>query len=166
MIAIPRTIDNDLQTYTIHRCPDGREISVPLCPGYPSAALRLALHARRLRSTARSTHRIFTLETMGRDAGWLALATSRSWVELIMIPEVNWVSDPQKNKENKAGAQAQGQTLPQIEIPIERLYEKIEEWYTRNYPPHLIITVSEGDPFKRKTDEAYSIWRAKTWRSR
>ena len=60
-IGIPKTVDNDLVP------PDH-------CPGFPSAAklANLVCHATKLDYDAYTRPEVFVLETMGRDAGWLA----------------------------------------------------------------------------------------------
>lgn len=143
LICLPRTIDNDVNTYTLHLF-EGNEIQTALCPGYPSAAEKIVRAARELRTTAASTKRIFTLETMGRDAGWLALASTLGWAEIVNIPEVNLVSDKGENEKNKEMLKQQGRNLPQAEIDVEQLCKIVAEWYNRGESRNLIIGVSEG----------------------
>lgn len=143
LICLPRTIDNDVNTYTLHLF-EGNEIQTALCPGYPSAAEKIVRAARELRTTAASTKRIFTLETMGRDAGWLALASTLGWAETVNIPEVNLVSDKGENEKNKEILKQQGRNLPQAEIDVEQLCKIVAEWYDRGESRNLIIGVSEG----------------------
>src|SRR5713226_6316700 len=82
-ISIPKTIDNDLP-FTDH------------CPGYGSAARFLALAT--MDSTMNtisipSHYPVKVIETMGRDAGWLAASSAlgkRSYVDpphIILMPE-------------------------------------------------------------------------------
>jgi ATP-dependent phosphofructokinase / diphosphate-dependent phosphofructokinase len=82
-ISIPKTIDNDLP-FTDH------------CPGYGSAARFLALAT--MDSTMNtisipSYYPVKVIETMGRDAGWLAASSAlgkRSYVDpphIILMPE-------------------------------------------------------------------------------
>jgi len=139
VIFIPRTIDNDLATDT-RLYYNGKVFNVTLCPGYPSAALRVAQQAKTLKTTAASTHRIFTTQIMGRDAGWLALAATAGWAEIVLIPEVNIVTDSQLNGRNK---QNKGKKF-EAEISIDHFFESVVEKTKRNQPPHLIIGVSEG----------------------
>jgi 6-phosphofructokinase 1 len=65
-ISVPKTIDNDLP-YTDH------------CPGYGSAA-RFVTYATRCSEldsvTMRSAYQVKVIELMGRNAGWLAAATT------------------------------------------------------------------------------------------
>ena len=114
ILGFPRTIDNDIRTHTF----DG-STEVSLCPGYPSAALKIARLAKDLRTTAMSTRRIFTIEVMGRDAGWLAAAASLGGAEFVLIPEVE-LDD-------------QG---------WQKFYERVVTLY--NLHKHVIIAVSEG----------------------
>lgn len=66
-IGIPKTIDNDLS---------GTHVS----PGYPSAAKYLAVSfmeaAWDMMAMHHTSTKVFVFETMGRDAGWLAAATT------------------------------------------------------------------------------------------
>ena len=70
VIGFPKTIDNDLRTRTIHMYNNQSNEAV-LCPGFPTAALRVSEMVRHLRSTNESHQRIMVVEVMGRDAGWL-----------------------------------------------------------------------------------------------
>ena len=77
-IGIPKTVDNDL-------------VPVDHCPGFPSAAklANLVTHATRLDYDAYDRPEVFVLETMGRDAGWLAASCCISGdVDLLLLPEV------------------------------------------------------------------------------
>ncbi len=82
-IGIPKTVDNDLVP------PDH-------CPGFPSAAkvANLITHATRLDYDAYTRPEVFVLETMGRDAGWLAASCCLSGdVDLLLLPEVDFDRD-------------------------------------------------------------------------
>ncbi len=82
-IGIPKTVDNDLVP------PDH-------CPGFPSAAklANLVTHATRLDYDAYTRPEVFVLETMGRDAGWLAASCCVSGdVDLLVLPEVDFDKD-------------------------------------------------------------------------
>jgi ATP-dependent phosphofructokinase / diphosphate-dependent phosphofructokinase len=76
IVAIPKTIDNDLQ------CTD-------VTLGFDSA-LHIATEAvDRLHSTAESHHRVMIVEMMGRDAGWIALhAGVAGGADVILLPEI------------------------------------------------------------------------------
>ena len=139
VIFVPRTIDNDLATDT-RLYFNGEVFTVPLCPGYPTAALNVAREAKTLQTTATSTHRIFTMQIMGRDAGWLALAATAGRAEIVLIPEVNIVTNPKLNEENKQKTKKEFKA----EISIDHFFELVIERTKRNKPPHLIIGVSEG----------------------
>ena len=79
-IGIPKTVDNDL-------------VPVDHCPGFPSAA-KIAVqitHATYLDYAAYTRPEVFVLETMGRDAGWLAASCCVSGnVDLLVLPEVDF----------------------------------------------------------------------------
>lgn len=77
-IGCPKTVDNDL-VLTDH------------CPGYGSAAKFIASVALQtyLDVNVYTRQEVFILETMGRDAGWLAAsACLSSKVDLLVLPEV------------------------------------------------------------------------------
>jgi 6-phosphofructokinase 1 len=76
VIAVPKTIDNDVE---------GTDVTF----GFESA-LRCATDALdRLRTTGESHRRVMVLETMGRDAGWIALAAGiAGGADIIIIPEI------------------------------------------------------------------------------
>ncbi len=82
-IGIPKTVDNDL-------------VPVDHCPGFPSAAklANLVTRATRLDYDAYTRPEVFVLETMGRDAGWLAASCCLSGdVDLLVLPEVDFDKD-------------------------------------------------------------------------
>lgn len=75
LIGIPKTIDNDVP---------GTEISF----GFDTACAVVAESADALRFTAQAHRRIFVIETMGRDAGWIALGGAlASIADAVLIPE-------------------------------------------------------------------------------
>ena len=82
-IGIPKTVDNDL-------------VPVDHCPGFASAA-KVAVeitHATSLDYAAYTRPEVFVLETMGRDAGWLAASCCMSGdVDLLVLPEVPFDKD-------------------------------------------------------------------------
>ncbi|MCX6000106.1 MAG: ATP-dependent 6-phosphofructokinase [Chloroflexi bacterium] len=81
VVAIPKTIDKDLAgtDYTL---------------GFESALNVITEEVDRLRTTAGSHRRIFVVETMGREAGWLALEGGESsGAYIIVIPEYDFSID-------------------------------------------------------------------------
>jgi phosphofructokinase-like protein len=75
VVGIPKTIDKDLMEtdYTL---------------GFETALNVITEEVDRLRTTAGSHKRIFVVETMGRDTGWLALEGGESsGAYIILIPE-------------------------------------------------------------------------------
>ena len=78
LVYIPKTIDMD----------------VPLtdsCIGFKTAVNELTKYADQILLTARSHHRWFVIQTMGRDNGFLALhAGIASNASAILIPESKW----------------------------------------------------------------------------
>lgn len=78
IIGIPKTIDKDLPgtDYTL---------------GFETALNVITEEVDRLRTTAGSHKRIFVVETMGRNAGWLALEGGESsGAFIILIPEYDF----------------------------------------------------------------------------
>jgi phosphofructokinase-like protein len=76
MVGVPKTIDNDLA-----------ETDVTF--GFDSAVQCVSDALDRLHSTAMSHHRVMVVETMGRYAGWLALAGGiAGGGDVILIPEI------------------------------------------------------------------------------
>ncbi len=78
VIGIPKTIDKDLPEtdYTL---------------GFDTALNIVTEEVDRLRTTAGSHRRIFVVETMGREAGWLALEGGESCgAFIILIPEYDF----------------------------------------------------------------------------
>jgi 6-phosphofructokinase 1 len=75
MIGIPGTIDNDLF---------GTEATI----GYDTALNTIVRAVDQIRDTASSHHRIFFVEVMGRNSGFLALNSAiASGAESVLIPE-------------------------------------------------------------------------------
>ena len=105
VIGVPSTIDNDV---------NGTDISIGV-----DTALNTILDAiDKIKDTASSHNRAFLIETMGRDSGYLALASGvAGGAELVLIPEV--------------------------ETTVEDVCQTIEEAYIRG-KAHCIIVVAEG----------------------
>lgn len=85
-VGIPKTIDNDLA-------------ATDTCPGFGSAAKYVAVSTAEtmldVASMARTSTKVFVLEVMGRNAGWLAAAAGLSvpadgGALLILPPEVSF----------------------------------------------------------------------------
>lgn len=80
-IGIPKTIDNDLA-------------ETDMSFGFDTAVSIVAESIERLRTTARSHHRVMIVETMGRNAGWIALYGGVAGdAEVILIPEILYQLD-------------------------------------------------------------------------
>jgi 6-phosphofructokinase 1 len=62
VMGVPKTIDNDLP-HTDH------------CPGYPSAARYVVSAVRDIGLDCRAMRRVYVIEIMGREAGWLPAAS-------------------------------------------------------------------------------------------
>jgi 6-phosphofructokinase 1 len=105
-VGIPGTIDNDLYgtDYTI---------------GYDTAINTVVESVDKIRDTASAHNRLFFVEVMGRDAGFIALRSGISCgAEAILIPE--------------------------RETPIDKLRSYLEDGFTRKKTSGIII-VAEGD---------------------
>lgn len=78
VIGVPGTIDNDLW---------GTNITI----GFDTALNTIVEAIDRLRDTASAHNRIFIVETMGKDAGWLALKSAiAGGADVVIIPEADW----------------------------------------------------------------------------
>jgi len=93
IIAVPKTIDNDLSNtdYTF---------------GFDTAINIVTECIDRLHSTAESHHRVIVVEIMGRQAGWIALESGiAGGADMILIPEIpmsiNEICDSIKKRHKK-----------------------------------------------------------------
>ncbi len=114
VIGIPKTIDNDIS---------GTDFSI----GFDTA-VNVAMEAiDRIRDTAMSHHRLFFVEVMGRNAGYIAM-------------------------EAGIATGAEGIIIPETKRDLQLLFETIEHkrnWATSSY----IVVVAEGD----ETGGAYKL---------
>jgi len=104
-VGVPSTIDNDV---------NGTDISIGV-----DTALNTILDAvDKIKDTASSHNRAFLIETMGRDSGYLALASGiTGGAEMVLIPEE--------------------------ESTVDEVSQKVEDAYIRG-KAHCIIIVAEG----------------------
>lgn len=105
IVGVPKTIDNDLSStdYTF-----GFQTAVQIC----TEAID------KLVTTAASHNRVFIMEVMGRDAGWIALHSAiAGGADICLIPEMPY--------------------------DIEKIKEKIEQRYNKRRG-YCIIVVAEG----------------------
>lgn len=82
-VGIPKTVDNDLEV-TDH------------CPGFASGAkyLNEVVNSTWLDYNVYTREEVFIVETMGRDAGWLAGSSVVSGhVDLLILPEIDFDQD-------------------------------------------------------------------------
>jgi len=105
-IGLPGTIDNDLSgtDYTI---------------GFDTAINTVVEAVDRIRDTAASHDRLFLVEVMGKDAGFIALASGIS-------------------------AGAEGILVPETQTDIDQLIDRLAEGWNRKKSSSIII-VAEGD---------------------
>jgi 6-phosphofructokinase 1 len=81
IIGIPKTIDNDLG-------------ATDITFGFDTAVNVVTEAIDRLQTTAESHHRVMIVETMGRNAGWIALqAGLAGGADIILIPEIPFEID-------------------------------------------------------------------------
>jgi ATP-dependent phosphofructokinase / diphosphate-dependent phosphofructokinase len=81
VVGVPKTMDNDV---------GGTDWTF----GFDSASTVAVDAAQRLRDTATSHHRVVILEVMGRNAGWVALATGlASAADYTLLPEEPYRED-------------------------------------------------------------------------
>ena len=137
IIGFPKTIDNDIQTFTSFE-----GIPVSLCPGFPSAAKKIVSSIEDLRVTVRTAERAFTVETMGRDAGWLAAAAGFGGAEIVVVPE--HVAIYGKKMMNLTPQESKDSLEVSKELML-CLANEIEYFYRNNR--NVLISVGEGfDP--------------------
>ena len=105
IVGVPKTIDNDLSMtdYTF-----GFQTAVQICTDAID----------KLVTTAASHNRVFILEVMGRDAGWIALHSAIAGGADVCI-------------------------IPEIPYDIEKIKAKIEQRYNKRHG-YCIIVVAEG----------------------
>ncbi len=106
IVGIPKSIDNDV---------GGTDFTI----GFDTAVNTAVEVIDRIRDTATSHDRLFLVETMGRNRGFLALATAL------------------------AGG-AEGVLLPEIETDLDHLSQKLEKGKKRGKSSSIIV-VAEGD---------------------
>ena len=76
LVGVPKTIDNDQY---------GTDIAI----GVDTALNTISDAVSKIKDTASSHHRAFLVETMGRDCGYLALASGIiSGAEMVLVPEL------------------------------------------------------------------------------
>lgn len=81
IVGVPKTIDNDL-------------MHTEVTFGFDTAVATASEALDRIRTTAASHHRVMLVETMGRNAGWIALhAGAASGADVILIPEIEFTLD-------------------------------------------------------------------------
>jgi len=88
-VGVPKTIDNDI-------------FDTDMTFGFNTAVQIVTDAIDRIHSTAESHHRIMIVETMGRDAGWIALYAGISGgADIILIPEIPYSMEKIIEKLNK-----------------------------------------------------------------
>lgn len=119
-ILISKTIDNDVGTVKIK---SGQiHMANYFTLGYPTGAEKIARFVsleEGIRTTAYSHERIMIVESMGMQAGWLALASGLGNPDFIIIPE--------------------------FPLEYEKFLRKLKKVYTKQ--KHAIVVVAEGAKF-------------------
>jgi len=114
VVGIPKTIDNDLA---------GTDVTI----GFDTAVHVCTEAIDRLHTTAESHNRVMVVEVMGRNTGWIALASGISGgADVILVPEVPTA----------------------IEDMCDRLRERHEDG-----KDFSIVVVAEGYPLTRRSGE-------------
>jgi len=117
VVGVPKTIDNDLE-------------ATDQTFGFDTS-INIAMDAiDRLRTTARSHHRIFVLELMGRHSGWIALEAGMAGnANAIIIPEFEYSLDKlakllmkrhKKERTYSIVVVAEGVIFPEMKEQIEK----------------------------------------------
>ena len=76
IVGVPKTIDNDLS-------------ATELTFGFDTAVTTATDAVDKIHTTAESHHRVMVIEVMGRDAGWIAIASGMAGgAHVILIPEI------------------------------------------------------------------------------
>jgi ATP-dependent phosphofructokinase / diphosphate-dependent phosphofructokinase len=93
MIAVPKTIDNDLS-------------GTDLCFGFDTAVSIATEAIDRVHTTAEAHNRVIVVEVMGRDSGWIALYSGiAGGADVILIPErpfdINEVAETIKRRHDR-----------------------------------------------------------------
>jgi 6-phosphofructokinase len=95
IVGVPKTIDNDLS-------------ATEFTFGFDTALHTVTDAIDKIHTTASSHHRVMVVEVMGRDCGWIALASGiAGGAHLILIPEIPFtmkgVCDLIAQRENRGG---------------------------------------------------------------
>jgi len=81
IVGIPKTIDNDIS---------GTDVTF----GFDTARVTATEAIDKLHTTAESHHRVMVVETMGRNAGWIALESGiAGGADAVLIPEIPFKVD-------------------------------------------------------------------------
>ncbi|HEX9934420.1 MAG TPA: 6-phosphofructokinase [bacterium] len=116
-VGIAKTIDNDVGFLQVD---NGTIQSVNYFTlGYPTAADKIARFVsleEGIRTTAYSHERIMVIESMGMQAGWLAMASAFGRPDMVVIPE--------------------------FPLDYQRFLVKLKEIYSRRR--HAVVVVAEG----------------------
>jgi phosphofructokinase-like protein len=141
VVGVPKTIDNDLS-----------ETDVTF--GYGTAVVNATEAIDKIHTTAQSHHRVMLVETMGRYAGWIALAAGvASGGDVILIPEIPYDLDiiaervlerSRKGKRFSIAVVAEGAKPKGGEMVVDRVVaESTDPWRLGGISRKLAVDLEE-----------------------
>lgn len=141
VVGVPKTIDNDLS-----------ETDVTF--GYASAVFNATEAIDKIHTTAQSHHRVMLVETMGRYAGWIALAAGvASGGDVILIPEIPYdlevvcqkvIERSKKGKRFSIIVVAEGAKPRGGELVVDRIVEEsTDPWRLGGVCRKLALAIEE-----------------------
>ena len=118
--GIPSTIDNDIN-------------GTDYCLGVDSALNIIKTSIDAIRDTASSFSRVFVIETMGRDCGYLALTTHlTSGAELCLIPEMEYELQEYEEEFKKQIANGRRYFIAIVSEGIKQTSQEIANWFEKS----------------------------------
>lgn len=146
VIGVPKTIDNDLE-------------ATDQTFGFDTS-INIAMDAiDRLRTTARSHHRVFVLELMGRHSGWIALEAGMAGnANAIIIPEFEYSIDELCNllKKRHEGKRTYSIVVVAEGVIFPEMEERITQAGTDAFGNILLVKLKVGEflaeEIKKRTD--------------
>ncbi|NHJ85426.1 MAG: 6-phosphofructokinase [Asgard group archaeon] len=135
VVGVPKTIDNDLE-------------ATDQTFGFDTS-INIAMEAiDRLRTTAKSHHRVFVLELMGRHSGWIALEAGMAGnANAIIIPEFEYSIDELCELLNKRHANDRTYSIVVVAegVLFNEMKEKIEQAGKDSFGNIILADLKVGD---------------------
>lgn len=135
VVGVPKTIDNDLE-------------ATDQTFGFDTS-INIAMDAiDRLRTTAKSHHRVFVLELMGRHSGWIALEAGLAGnANAIIIPEFEFSIDEVSSllKRRHDGKRTYSIVCVAEGVVFPEMKEKIEKAGTDSFGNILLADLKVGE---------------------